>query len=265
MTFKDEFYLDEKDGLAFFRSSNLSAKHIFSTRLGGVSTESHLSSLNLNSDRGDRDENVAENLRRFTRVLGSDTDHFVSASQVHSTDIRIVDISDAGRHFYAIDGFITREKGIVISVSVADCAPILLEDPNRRIIGALHAGWRGTASGIATKGVDIFRSLGSDIRDIRVAIGPCIHACCYEVGADFYESVLSLQGEKFADKYVKAGKNGAFYADIAAMNCSLLLDAGISFENISVSSRCTCCENELFFSHRASHGLRGTMKAAIVL
>ena len=265
MMYNDRFNLYKENGVAVFKSSNISSSHAFSTRLGGVSTDPYLSSLNLNYDRGDIDENVAENLRIFTKVLGSDPEHLVSASQIHSTDIRIVDMSDAGTHFSGVDGFITSERGVVISISVADCTPILMEDRQCGVIAALHAGWRGTVAGIAEKGVNMMTSLGCHSENIQVAIGPCIHSCCYEVGEDFYDNVSCARGKRFADKYVIRDKNLVLRADITSMNAEILLDAGILPENISISSRCTCCDRELFFSHRASKGHRGTMKAAIVL
>lgn len=265
MNFSDKFYFADINGTGVFRSGNIKSRHAFSTRLGGVSTEAPYKSLNLSYGRGDPDCNVSKNLEIFAGIFDSDRAHMVTASQVHSACVRTVTACDAGKNFDACDGFATNEKGIILSSSVADCTPILLEDSENSVIASLHAGWRGTVGAIAQNGVLAMLALGANLKNIQVAIGPCIHSCCYEVKEDFYSSVISLCGEDFAKRHIKTDKDGIMRAYIVSMNCEILLLSGILPENISVSSKCTCCESELFFSHRAYKGIRGGMKAAIML
>lgn len=265
MNFSDKFYFTEENGVGIFKSENISARHAFSTRLGGVSTEAPFASLNLSYDRGDPAENVDKNLDIFTGLFGSDRAHFVCASQTHSSTVKMIGIDDADKKFDNCDGFVTTERGIILSVSVADCTPILLEDKENGVICALHSGWRGTVGGIAGVGVSSMEKLGAKSANIQVAIGACIHDCCYEVKDDFYNSVISIKGKEFADRHINKDSFGIMHANIVSMNCEILLLSGILPENISVCSKCTCCESDLFFSHRASKGIRGGMKAAIML
>ncbi len=265
MNFSDRFYFTKICGVPVFRSENISSPHAFSTRLGGVSQEAPFASLNLSYGRGDPDENVDKNLEIFAKIFGSDREHLVTASQVHSANVKYINECDAGKNFPGFDGFVTDKKEIIISASVADCTPILLEDKENGVVSALHAGWRGTVASIATEGVLKMKELGSDPKNINAAIGPCIHVCCYEVGEDFFNSVSSARGNDFALRHIKRNAEGKFHADIVAMNAEILLESGVPAENISICQKCTSCESSLFFSHRASKGIRGGMKAAIML
>ncbi len=265
MNFPDKFYFTKVCGVPILRSANISSPHAFSTRLGGVSDKAPFASLNLSYGRGDSDENVDKNLEIFAEIFGSNRSHLVTASQVHSANVKYVTECDAGKNFPGFDGFVTNKKGIIISASVADCTPILLEDKESGAVAALHAGWRGSVAAIAAEGVLKMKELGCEARNIEAAIGPCIHVCCYEVGNDFFEAVSSARGRDFALRHIKKDAEGNLHADIVDMNAEILLDAGVLPENISICSKCTACESELFFSHRASKGIRGGMKAAIML
>ncbi len=189
----------------------------------------------------------------------------VRSKQIHSTNVKVVTRADAGSFFEDCDGFVTKETGVVLCVKVADCAPILLYDGKNKVIGALHAGWKGSCRGIAKEGVRAMESLGARPENIKAAIGACIHSCCYEVGQDFLSTVIACMGREAAMEYVKYKEDTRLYADIVGMNCRYLQNCGVKKENISVCDYCTCCHPELFFSHRYSHGLRGTMCAVISL
>ena len=129
-------------------------------------------------------------------------------------------------------------------------------------VGAVHAGWRGTVAGIASKCVGMLcEEYGVTPKQIRVAIGPCIHKCCYEVGEDLRDAVEKGLGKDATNEFVtpEIGKEGKYFCDLAGINKKLLLDAGISPQNVDVIDLCTCCHPELFFSHRYSKGIRGTM------
>lgn len=245
-----------------FTSSLLTLPHGFSTRAGGVSLLPHLASMNFTTSTGDSEENVAKNYAILLSALGLEPESRVSASQIHSTRVRYVTEADRGRVFDDCDGFVTDRKGVTLIAKTADCVPILMEDAVAGVIGAVHAGWRGSVGGIAPNAVAEMVKLGATLENIRVAIGACIHPCCYEVQADFVDAVSALRGESFAKAHIHA-REGSLYADLPSMNYALLTRAGIKSESIDISRDCTCCRSELYHSHRHTRGHRGVMAAAI--
>ena len=262
----EPFVLCEKDGVPYYRAPNLVFSHGFSTRFGGVSQEAHLKSLNLAYGRGDDALVVDENQKRFFRAVFDVEDLSCAArrEQIHSAALVY---ADKGGIYPPGDGFFTDTPGVILTVKIADCVPILLSDPNKRLVAALHAGWRGTVAGIARKGVEALVSMGADVRDIQVAVGASIRPCCYEVRNDFYDAVIEACGEAFAKRFVtlRDRETGTYSADVVGMNLAVLKEAGVREEHITVSPLCTACHSDLFFSHRASEGKRGTMMAAIML
>ena len=163
------------------------AVHAFSTRLGGVSAGIY-ASLNLGSTRGDDPDCVRENYRRFFAAIGADADmtQVAMSNQVHGDVVRPVTSADRKRDLYdpegyEADGLVTDLPGVSLVIFGADCLPILLYDPVRRVVAAVHAGWRGTAIGIVTRAVEKMRDVyGSAPADILAAIGPGISKCCFE-------------------------------------------------------------------------------------
>lgn len=256
------FEKQEKDGVVFFRSTLLQAPHAFSTRMGGVSTIPHLKSMNLGENRGDDPENVAENLRRFLACTELPQNP-VSAYQIHSDLVLYADQPNAGNR-PSCDGFYTDKKGLSLCVKIADCIPILLFDQEHNVCAAVHAGWRGTAANIAGKAVKNMERLGARPEKIVAAIGPGIGKCCYEVGQDFVEAFTGALGSEIAEQFLDLSFEKP-HADLKATNRHLLLSAGLLPEHIDVCPLCTCHDPALFFSHRASGGLRGSMAAVIAL
>jgi polyphenol oxidase len=184
------------------------------------------------------------------------------------------------------DGLITDVPGVLLSVRTADCVPVLIADRKKQAVGAFHAGWRGTLARIVEKGVgEMRRQFGSDSKDLVAAIGPCIHACCYEVSDDFpdkfraqFEYSDSLFEEVFDSnslhlKYPllflnqRAPGHGdaasKLHLNLVEANRRQLLDAGVPENNIWASDLCTSCRTDLLFSHRAEFGQTGRMVAAI--
>ena len=247
-------------GVVYFRSGNIATPHGFSTRLGGVSKQPHLAEMNLGKTLGDEPEAVEENYRRMATAIGFCHGSVVFTNQIHSADVLTVGSGDIGKT-YDCDGFVTGEAGVTLAVRTADCVPILLYDPEAQVIGAVHAGWRGTAAGIQKNAVRRMCDLGSRPCDIRVAIGACIHKCCYKVGEDFRNTLYDMLGHELTDRHVSA----ELYADLVGLNVDMLCEAGVHPDNITASSDCTCCQPELYFSHRASKGKRGVMSAFISL
>lgn len=268
----EKMRLIEKNGVKFIKSDRIISTHAFSTRIGGVSAAAHTAALNLAYSRGDDDETVMANVRIFADAVGFDAETLISVPQIHSASVVPVSSLEAGqgvtrRAEFSCDGYTCAEKGIAIGVKAADCVPVLLEARNSdgRVIAvsAVHAGWRGTVSGIVPEAVRKLTSLGAEPCGIFAAIGPCIHSCCYEVGEDFCKAVREKLGQNYDKKYITPKADGKYFADIVAINKDMLLSMGIPEDNIDVSPYCTCCNTELFYSHRASRGLRGAMMAVI--
>jgi len=252
----------KKGGVIYRAANGLGATHAFSTRFSGVSTVEHLRSLNFGFDRGECRENVEENYKIFLNTLGLDHINRASGEQTHSTNVQTVLKTGAVQVFHDTDGLVTNEMGVSLIVKIADCSPVLLYDPKNHVIGALHCGWRGAARGMCAVGVEKMRALGAEPQNIRVALGACIHDCCFEVKEDFKSELISLAGADMAKRYIRC-ENGVMHADLVGINLHFLNEAGILQENVCVDPLCTCCDPKTFFSHRATKGKRGTMCAVI--
>lgn len=245
-------------------SESISVPHCFTTRLGGVST-GIFSSLNLACHRGDDSENVAENFRILGNALGFDPKNVVLTRQTHSDIIRIVTHADCGsldHHTYPeCDGLITNTPGLALVVFTADCTPILLHDPVTGAVGAVHAGWRGTAADIAGKAVRAMtNAFGCAPGNIRAAIGPNIGKCCFATDADVPAAMTNLLGDQ-ALEHISLS-NDKYYVNLKAINAQLLRNAGVN--HIEISASCTMCQSQRFWSHRVTQGMRGSQGAIIV-
>ncbi len=250
--------------LEYLTAEGITVPHCFTTRLGGVST-GYLSSLNIGMHRGDTEDNVAKNHALLANALGYDVKNMVMSHQVHSDVIRVVTEKDClglDHHLYPeSDGIVTNTPGLALVVFTADCTPILLHDPVTGAVGAVHAGWRGTAMDIAGKAVQAMVSaFGCDPQNIRAAIGPNIGACCFQTDGDVPQAMIQTFGEA-AEKYIR-GENGKYYVNLKEMNRHALSRVGV--ERIEVSDACTACEHNRFWSHRVTRGQRGSQGAIIV-
>ena len=246
--------------LPLLTSDKIKSSHGFSTREGGVTSDKQLGTLDLGAGSG---EDVAENRRRFASALGSDVSRIFTAKQIHSDRVICVTSENIGQQFEC-DGFVTAERGLLLTVKVADCVPILMEDRKNKVIAAVHAGWRGTVLGIAQKAVREMERLGAKADNITAVIGPSIHSCCYEVDEPFVQAVKASPCAETVLHYIlPSDKEGKYFADLQGMNRAILNLCGV--HDISVSTLCTCCNKEWLFSHRGSGGRRGLMMAGIVM
>ncbi len=245
-------------------------EHCFTTRIGGVSKGIY-ESLNLSFTRGDEDAAVRENFRRLAGAMETDVSKFVFTDQTHTTNVRRVTAEDAGkgivkeRDYTDIDGLITNEPGLVLSTFYADCVPLYFVDPVHRAIGMSHSGWKGTVGKMgATTITAMKREFGTEAKDLVCAIGPSICQDCYEVSEDVADAFKeAFPGH--ADEILLDKKNGKYQLDLWRTNEIVLTEAGVLKENIAVTNICTCCNPDLLFSHRASHGKRGNLGAFIYL
>ena len=252
------------DDVLFMTAPNIETKHAFTTRFGGAS-DGIYKSMNLGLSVGDDRQTVFENYSRLCEAIEITTDELVFSRQVHGADVSVVTRSDTGslrnQTTRQADGLITNESNVALMVFAADCVPILLHDPIKAAIGAIHAGWRGTAAnivGIAIKKMET--TFGSLPGNIQAAIGPCISNCCFETDYDVVSALILTLGEN-ADKcyYSDSGK---YMVDLKKANTLLIKHAGVN--NISVSDECTSCNSDKYWSHRKTKGRRGSQAAVIV-
>ncbi len=242
-------------------------RHLFSTRIGGVS-EGEYASMNFSIARGDREEAVLENYKRIAGILGCDINDMVASHQTHTTNIRRVTGADRGkgisreRDYENVDGLMTDEPGIVLVTYYADCVPLYFVDPVHRAIGLAHSGWRGTADRMGECMVRAMQdAFGSRPEELYAAIGPSICRDCYEVSED-----VALRFADMGEAVVLPGKApGKYQLDLWLANERILEQAGIPGKQIAVTDLCTCHNSEFLFSHRASGGKRGNLGAFLML
>jgi YfiH family protein len=226
--------------------------HGFLGRVGGVSVGSY-ASLNLAYWVGDDAANVDENWGRLREVIGEVL--IARCHQVHGQQVRVVTRANILMKPEG-DGMVTVEAGILLAVASADCVPILMTDARGKIVGALHAGWRGVLAGIAEEGVRAMESLGARAGEIRAALGPSIGQCCFEVDEELAQRFArEVAG---SEPHVRPGRPGKSHLDLRAIITDQLTRAGLARESITNVGPCTKCANDRFFSRRAdaSSGLQ---------
>lgn len=264
------FSKQEKNNVVFHTADGLSAAggvaHGFSTKLGGVSV-GDCAGLNLGLSRGDDPAAVRENYRLFCTAVGTNPQTVVKSRQVHTDNVRVVTQADVQELYasldYEADALVTDVPGIALTVYYADCIPILLYDPVRAVVSAVHSGWRGTALGIVERAVEkMVHMYGSQPKDIRAAIGPGICPCCFETHADVPEAFLEAMGN-VVRPFLIALPNGKFQVDLKGINAFRLQRAGLT--QIEVLPLCTACHPELYWSHRKIGERRGNQAAMIAL
>ncbi|NCB62813.1 MAG: peptidoglycan editing factor PgeF [Clostridia bacterium] len=253
----------------FLACDGITVPHGFSTRLGGVS-EGIWESMNLGSTRGDEPEHVRENYRRFCAAIGADVTKIAMSNQIHGDVVRTVTLADVKKDLYdsegyEVDGLVTDIPGVALTIFNADCLPILFHDPVRKVVAAAHAGWRGTALGIAERAVEkMCQYYGSYPGDIVAAIGPGISRCCFETHAEVPEAMLAALGDE-ALPYIDELGDGKFKVDLKGLNALRLTRAGVLREHLAAAGDCTMCRTDKYWSHRATQGKRGSMAAMICL
>jgi YfiH family protein len=257
--------------------------HGFSTRSGGVSSLEDEKVLNLGFTDWDTRENVQENRRRFQMAAGAPEFRLIALKQFHSDIILLFDTpsTDPCRG----DASITNRPGLLLAIQTADCVPILLVDPKKRAIAAIHAGWRGTLARIAAKTIGKMQMhFGTKPADLLAAIGPCIGPCCYEVGTEVATQFLS----QFADAadYFDEFRTGdepnpvqwlnmmppghqpppkGVLLDLPKANRSQLLSAGLRPQNVHTIDLCTSCHPDILFSYRKQGPASGRLMSVIGL
>ncbi len=231
--------------------------HGFSVRIGGVSTVYGGRTLNLGWTKEDAAEVVEDNRRLLVKAIGGKSGgRLTTLRQVHGTAIKMVGSVEEKTH--EGDGLMTASPGVLLGIQTADCVPVMFVDVAKRTVAVLHAGWRGTAAGMAAAGVERMQTeFGSRVEDMVAAVGPAIGPCCYAVG----EEVRTAFRDGFA--YGEALFRGD-RLDLWEANRRQLMDVGVAAERIAVIGECTACARtsageRRYFSHRAEHGVTGRM------
>lgn len=276
---REVFSLHERDGVSWLSSSSfdqLPGIHMaIATRFGGVS-EGMYSTLNFSVSQGDDPAKVRENFIRFGRAIGLPAEQMVLSQQTHTTNLRYCSVEDGGkgilreRGYTDIDGLYTDHNGVGLVISFADCVPVFLADPVKRVVAAVHSGWRGTVGRIGMKMVRIMSDrFGCDPQNIHALIGPSICQDCYEVD----EPVITRFKNEYSqdqwpllfrqsDEQIRTGHCQLDLWQAARLN---LLEAGVDDQHITVTNLCTCCNPDLIFSHRATGGRRGVTVGVIFM
>jgi len=257
--------------------------HGFSTAPGGVSDLGGRKVLNLSFTEWDTRENILANRKKFQAALGAEKFPLIVLKQIHSAIIW--PFTSNPKEACKGDASLTKTPGLLLGIQTADCVPILLVDPEKRVVAAIHAGWRGTLARVLEKTVgELCAHFQSNPADLFVAIGPSIGPCCYEVGADLVTQFSS----QFADahEYFDEPRTGEepnplqwlnmmppghqpppknVHLDLPKANRSQLLAAGVREKNIFSSGLCTACHPDLFFSYRKQGPHSGRMLSATAI
>ena len=255
-----------------FEFENLAAVpglvHFVTTRSGGSSLPPY-DSLNLGLHTADNPEHVLANRLLLAGETGIAPDKFLYASQVHSGDVKVIDAeaikNDVLLKNPRTDATITNLPGICLMVMVADCVPLVLFDPVKKVSAVIHAGWRGTVQHITSNTIHkMTECFGCDPADIIAGIGPSIGPCCYEVGEEVRQVVEQSFGttEGFLIYHTHSKKP---HFDLWYANHKQLTDLGVKPLNIETSQLCTKCRQDLFYSSRASLGITGRLGAGIYI
>lgn len=265
----------ENKGVYLIKFKNIEdtgcVRHGFSTRLGGVSKPPY-DTMNFSFSKGDDHGCVVENYKRFAGALEMDYTRIVCTKQTHTTNVRVAGLEDMGKgvlrkkDYTDVDGLITNVKNLPLAIFYADCVPLMFVDANKKVIGASHSGWRGTAGKIGKKTIQRMHEVyGTDPADVIAAVGPSICQNCYEISKDVAEVFMeAFDREAWADFLIDKG-NGKYHLDLWKANVYGLMEAGVPRKNISVTDLCTCCNSDLLWSHRKTGGIRGGLAAFIQL
>jgi YfiH family protein len=254
----------------FLRHVNVT--NLCTTRHAGASPPPY-ASLNLGGRTGDDPANVRANRGRLSLLTSHGADALTFGQQVHGDRVQVVELGEAGRKFEATDALVTDLAEVPLVILVADCAAVTLYDPIHGAVGIAHAGWRGTAAGIAAKTVEKMMDVfDTDPTDLITGVGPSIGPCCYEVGQDVIDRFHAEQPLIANHVLTPAGSSPRPASDGEHMMLNLwranvlqLVSAGVFEANVEVAGLCSSCHTEDFYSHRAESGSTGRSGAMIMM
>jgi len=253
----------EQKGIRFLTPAGLLQKYsilvAFTTRKGGVS-RSPYHTLNLAFKVGDEPTDVAENRKRIFQALNLDSSALATAEQIHSNKVVLVTEDRVGQEFPGADALITNLRQVPLALFYADCLPIAIVDPAKRVGGIIHAGWKGSFKEIVPKTISLIKENFSSLNeDLLVFMGPSIGLCCYEIGEEV--------AVKFKPRFFSSLEliDGRWHLDLKRVNYQQLIDEGILAKNIYWNLTCTACQEDLFFSARKAKGKTGRQAGIVAL
>ena len=223
-------------------------KHCFFSRKNGFS-KGHYSSLNCGLGSGDKKEDVLKNLHLVSKKIGCKDEVLITLNQIHSNKVIYFENKSSIKNKLTGDAIVTKIENVAISILTADCAPILLYDDSKKIIGCIHSGWKGALNGVIRNTVKKFKELNSNIDNLIAIVGPCIGKESYEVKIDFYERFVNqnLEYEEFfkkiTDEKYTFDLRGFINKELSNLNIK-------NIENIEMD---TFSKREFFYSYRRSH------------
>ncbi len=264
------FTYHEYRGLIWSVSDKLPVKHLFTGRLGGVGDYPYSSNYDPVWLRGEVQQRVREQWLNLCEGAGlpkglcfTHQVHGVLVRRVSENDLCLPPLKQVPED---CDGLCTDRPGLPLCVFSADCVPVLLCTADGRAAAALHCGWKGTVKDMIGSGVAALRALGAAPEELCAAIGPAISVCCFETGPEVPEAGGKMLGADAAGTYHdEEGVPGKSMVDLKEVNRRRLLQLGVPAERIDVSEDCTMCGGERYWSHRATHGVRGTQASVIML
>ena len=230
----------------FFSNNLKNIEHCFFSRLGGVSINSY-QSLNCGYGSNDNKKYIKQNREVVSEYFNLNSSQLITLYQTHSNKVGILKSNNI-KKIRMNDGIVTKQRNIILGILTADCAPVLFYDSSKKIIGACHAGWKGALTGIIQNTISAMQTLGSNLKDIKCSIGPCIAKTSYEVKDDFY-NVFMNSDAKNANHFIKKDKN-KYSFDLRGYIVQQLEDNRIT--NISSVNLDTYADDVLFYSYRRS-------------
>ena len=243
------FYFEKINDKLVMKTDLLSeVEHFFTTRESVIKTKEE-----------NMQKYAEENKKMFSDVLNIDMENFINPSQTHSSNIEIAQIGK--RDYPECDGLIITNSEQAIFLNFADCTPVILYDEKLNIGAVSHAGWRGTAAKISALTVKkMIEDFGSDVKNIKAAIGPAISLCCYNVGDDVLDKLISTVKDKNG---IFEKRNGENFVDLKMINKIQLNEIGV--DKVDVCPYCTVCDNDLFFSYRKENATTNRHSAILKL
>lgn len=234
--------------------------HAFSTKAGGYSLKPYAQN-NLAFHVNDNPQTVHKNHTYYAKYLDYNLNNLVYMDQVHGDKILIIDKNTDLKKIPRCDAIITNQKDIPLMVMVADCIPILIYDPVKKVIATVHAGRAGVFLNILSKTIVMMKtSFQSQAHDLIVVLGPSIRSCCYEVGLE-----IKNEAERLNYSYAITQKNGSYYLDLLSIVKEQIKDIDVKDKNIDISPYCTSCNTNIFFSYRAEKETSGRFSGLLML
>lgn len=220
-------------------------RHGFFTRKGGASS-GIFSGLNCGIGSTDQSEAVLINRDRVAQAMQVPPSHLCGVHQVHSADVHIV--KGPNESAVKADAIVTATPGLALAILTADCQPVLFADASAGVVGAAHAGWKGAMNGVLEATLDAMETLGAKRANITAVIGPSISQVAYEVGPEFFDTII-LQDSQLS-RFFSGGVGDRMHFNLPSYGLHILRSAGVG--NAEYTNHCTYSDAERFYSYRRS-------------